>query len=233
MDMTSGLPDYTTQAFIDDFVADPQREFTTDELIAYATAEEPVAEPGEERVYTNSNTLLLGAVVEEATGQPFAEVLTERILEPLGLDGTVYPTSTDDWASDTVGYAPGDDGLEPEPVNFSVFGPAGAMISTTGDLAGWGEALATGELVDEATQTERLEGGVLEEGPEYDLYAAGVGELDGWWGHTGEGFGYTALVMHDVDTDTTVVIAMNASQLPDGHGPTVLFRRLAPLLSGG
>lgn len=230
-EMTSGLADYTTDAWIDDFVADPTREFTVDELIAYGTAEPPVAEPGTERVYTNLNTLLLGNVVEAATGEPFATVLDERILEPLGLESTVYPTDPDQWTTDVTGYAPDDGGpLADQPVNYSVFGPAGAMIATTDDLTAWGRALAGGTLLDTATQRERLEGGVLEEGPEYDRYAFGIGEIDGWWGHTGEGFGFTTLVMHRVDTDTTVVIAMNASQL-ETHGPTTLFRHLSPLLA--
>lgn len=232
-EMTSGLADYTTQAWVDDFVADPTREFTVDELIAYGTAEAPVAEPGAERVYTNLNTLLLGKVVEAVTGEPFAVALDERILAPLDLDGTVYPTDAAEWATDVTGYAPDDGGpLTDQPVNYSVFGPAGAMIATTDDLATWGRALADGDLLDAATQQERREGGVLEEGPEYDLYAFGIGEVDGWWGHTGEGFGFTALVMHQADTDTTVVVAMNASQL-ESHGPTTLFRRLSPLLAPG
>lgn len=232
MDMTSGLPDYTGEAFVDAFVEDPERQFTLDELIAFATAEPPRAEPGTDRVYTNSNTLLLGKVVEEATGQPFEEVLTERIIEPLGLDETVYPTSPDQWAADTTGYSPGDDGeLSPEPVNYSVFGPAGAMITTMDDLATWAAALASGELVEPDTQERREEGAPLDEGPEYDQYAEGIGELDGWWGHTGEGFGYTALAMHDTATESSVVIGMNAAGLEDGHGSTILFRRLAPLLA--
>ena len=230
-EMTSGLADYTTQAWVDDFVADPTREFTVDELIAYGTAEPPVAEPGTESVYTNLNSLLLGKVVEAATGEPFAAVLDERILGPLDLDSTVYPTDPDQWTTDVTGYAPDDAGpLADQPVNYSVFGPAGAMIATTDDLTVWGRALADGDLLDTATQQERLEGGVLEEGPEYDRYAFGIGEIDGWWGHTGEGFGVTTLVMHCVETDTTVVIAMNASQL-ETHGPTTLFRRLSPLLA--
>jgi D-alanyl-D-alanine carboxypeptidase len=171
--------------------------------------------------------------VEEATGRSFEEVLSERILEPLSLEDTTYPTSSEDWVSDAVGYSPDENGeLSEDPVNFSVFGPAGAMISTTEDLARWGAALGTGELVAESTQADRQEGGPLDEGPEYDLYARGIGELDGWWGHTGEGFGFTSLAMHDPDTGTDVVIVMNSSQLESGHGPTVLFRRLAPLLSG-
>lgn len=230
--MTSGLADYTNEAFIEDFVADPERQFTLDELIAYGAQDPPVAEPGAEAVYTNTNTNILGRIVEEVTGQPFDEVLTERILDPLGLEDTVYPTSPDQWTSDATGYQPGEDGgLEPQPVNYSVFGPAGAMITTADDLLVWGEALATGELVEPGTQTERLEGQTLEEGPEYDRYAFGIGDLEGWWGHTGEGFGFTALVMHDDGSDTTVAIFMNASNL-ESHAPTTLFRRMVPLLSG-
>ena len=231
-DMTSGLGDYTSEAFIDDFIADPERWFTLDELIAYGLAEPARAEPGTDRFYTNLNTLLLGRVVEEVTGQPFAEVLDERILTPLGLDDTTYPTGPDDAVADAVGYAPDEAGdLTPEPVNFSVFGPAGAMISTTDDLATWGEALVAGGLVDEATQQARLEGGPLDAGPEYDTYAQGIGDLAGWWGHTGEGFGFTALVMQDVDNDSTVATVDNASGL-ERHGPTAIFAELAPLLAG-
>ena len=231
--MTSGLPDYTTEAFLDDFVDDPTRVFTDDELLAYAWAEPPRAAPGDERVYTNSNTILLGRVVEEVTGEPFAEVLDQRLLEPLGLDGTTYPV--DDpaaWDTGVVGYAPDDDGgLVDQPVNQSVFGPAGAALATVDDLLAWGPVLAEGTVVSEEAHAERLVAAPLEEGPEYDAYGLGIGELDGWWGHTGEGFGFTSLVMHDEATGTTVAIVMNASQL-ESHGPTTLFRRLAPLLVG-
>jgi D-alanyl-D-alanine carboxypeptidase len=230
-DMRSGLADYTSEAWIEEFVADPTRSFSLDELIAFGIAEDPEGEPGAARVYTNLNTLLLGKVVEEVTQQPFEAALAERILEPLGMTDTIYPTDPSQWSTDATGYQPDEAGsLEEQPVNYSVFGPAGAAIATIDDLLVWGRALATGELVDADTQQARLDGGVLEEGPEYDEYAFGIGEIDGWWGHTGEGFGFTALVMHDVDTDTTVAIAMNASLLAS-HGPTTLFRRLVPLLS--
>lgn len=230
-EMTAGLPDYVNDAFVDAFTADPTREFTDDELIAFAAAEPPVADPGTERVYTNVNTLILGRIVEEATGQPFDEVLQERILDPLELADTIYPTSPDQWATDTTGYQPGDEGLAEQPVNYSVFGPAGAVIATTDDLATWGEALATGSLLEGATQEARLEGAPLDEGPEYETYALGIGDVDGWWGHTGEGFGYTALVMHDAAIETTVVVVTNVSGL-ETHAATTIFHELEPLLTG-
>ena len=235
--MESGLPDYFDSAFGDAFRADPDREFTDGELIAFGLAEPVRAAPGADRVYTNLNVLLLGQIVEAVTGQPFAAVLRERILDPLGLDETTYPDGPEDWATDVTGYV--DDGgtLVAQPVNDSIFGAAGAMTSTTDDLAAWGPVLATGGLLDPATQAARREGGALDESPDgdtpdYDAYGLGLAQIDGWWGHTGEGLGLTSLVMHDIETHTTVVITANLA-LPVGNPTTTLFRRLAPLLTPG
>jgi D-alanyl-D-alanine carboxypeptidase len=229
-DMSAGVPEYITADFVDDFVADTSAPYTTQELIGYALAEEPVAAPGEERIYINTSTLLLGEVVEQVTGEPFDVVLTERILDPLGLESTRYPTEPEGWAGPhATGYQPDDDGLSAAPQNFTVFGPAGAMVSTLDDLLVWGPALADGALLDADTHEQRLEGAPLDEGPEYDRYAAGIGEVDGWWGHTGEGFGFTALVMHQLDSGATVAIAMNLSNAGE-HPPTKLFREIAAIL---
>ncbi len=107
-DMSSGAPEYTTQAWIEDYIADPQRAFTTGELIDYALAEPAQFPPGTEKVYTNTNTLLLGEVVAQEYGQPFDQVVTEQIIEPLGLDGTTYVTAVDDWSGPhPTGYQTG------------------------------------------------------------------------------------------------------------------------------
>ena len=68
------------------------------------------------------------------------------------------------------------------------------------------------------TQSERLQGAPLEEGPPYDRYTLGIGETGGWWGHNGEGFGFTAAMFHDNGTSATVVVFMNEAQaVPKGH----------------
>ncbi|KHL10559.1 D-alanyl-D-alanine carboxypeptidase [Mumia flava] len=46
----------------------------------------PVAAPGTYQ-YSSANYLLLGALVEQATGRPFVDVLAEDLLHPLGLSG--------------------------------------------------------------------------------------------------------------------------------------------------
>ena len=230
-DMSSGAPEYTTQAWIEDYVADPERAFTTEELIAYALAEPAQFAPGEKKVYTNTNTLLLGEVVAQEYGQPFDEVITEQIIEPLGLTQTRYETAVDEWPGDhPTGYTLADNGEpEPEPNNFTVLGPAGAMTSTLGDMCQWATALGSGALLEADTQQTRLEGAPLDKGPEYDEYLVGMGSLEGWVGHTGEGFGHTVLVMHNPESGASVAIGMNISSLGK-HVPTRYFRKIAPVV---
>ncbi|GAA3007925.1 serine hydrolase domain-containing protein [Microbacterium aurantiacum] len=236
-DMSSGNSDYFTDAFIQDFfIDDPERLFTLDELNGYVVDQPAQFAPGTEKVYTNANTNLLGKVVEVATGQDFAEALNERILEPLGQTGTRYITDVSTWSEPhALGYSPAETGTgwEDQIPNFSVLGPAGSMVTTLDDARVWGQMLAEGTLLDAATQAERQQGAPLDAGPPYDIYALGMGETDGWWGHNGEGLGYTAATFHDDDTGATIAVFFNLSDYtPKAHPADQLFRRLAAVIEG-
>jgi D-alanyl-D-alanine carboxypeptidase len=230
--MSSGNIDYTNDDFLEVFNADPARIFTLDELNSFVLGQPAQFEPGAEHVYTNANTNLLGAVVEKVTGQPFADVLSERILVPLGLDSTEYVLDVTRWTQPhPLGYGPDADPREPMPQNFSIFGPAGSMISTLDDSRVWAETLATGAMLDPATQEERQQGSPLDAGPPYGIYALGIGETNGWWGHNGEGLGYTAAVFHNPETGASIVVFTNESNVADrAHPADQTFRRLADIL---
>lgn len=232
-DMSSGNSDYFTDAFIQDWlVDDPDRLFTLDELNGYVLDQPAQFAPGTEKVYTNANTNLLGKVVEVATGEDFATVLNERILEPLGQTDTRYITDVSTWTEPhALGYSPAEGGLESPPANLSVLGPAGSMITSLDDARAWGEMLATGAFLSPATQTEREQGAPLDAGPPYDIYALGMGQTDGWWGHNGEGLGYTAANFHDNETGATIAVFFNLSDYkPKAHPADQLFRRVAAVV---
>ncbi|MFF2634369.1 serine hydrolase domain-containing protein [Microbacterium sp. NPDC058021] len=231
--MSSGNADYTNDDFLAAFTSDPTRPYSLEDLNAFMLGKPAQFAPGARRVYTNANTNLLGAVIEQVTGRPYAEVLEERILEPLGLDDTRYVVDAATWTEPHAsGYGPDATPRAPMPQNFSIFGPAGAMVSTLDDSRVWAEALATGALVDAATQTERTQGAPLDAGPPYGRYALGIGETDGWWGHNGEGFGFTSAVFHHPATGATIVVFTNESNLPDhAHPADQAFRRLAQVLA--
>ena len=63
------------------------------------------------------------------------------------------------------------------------------------------------------------------------VYGLGLGEIEGWWGHTGESAGFEAAVFHQPRRNETVAILLNASNVPDV--PSRLFRRIMRIIADG
>jgi D-alanyl-D-alanine carboxypeptidase len=231
-DMSSGNADYVNQAFVDDFSLDPSKIYTLDELNSFVIDQPAQFEPGSDYVYTNANTNLLGAVIEKVTAQSYAEALDERILKPLGQTGTTYMTDASQWHEPhATGYIVTDGVPEAQDENPSILGAAGALFSTLDDGRVWAQTLGTGSLLTPETQKLRQVGHPIPS-PPYDEYAVGIGETDGWWGHNGEGLGFTAATFHDPETGASIVVYMNESNNPDAHPADEAFRALAEVLAG-
>ncbi|MGF0314666.1 serine hydrolase domain-containing protein [Nocardia fluminea] len=167
---TSGLPDYLAggdpslraEPGTQQIEPDPEvirlRHYSPAELVRIAMTMPPRHEPGARSVYTNTNYIVLGMLIEQVTGSPAATEITTRIIEPLGLRDTYFP-------------APGDLGLRtPHPrgyqqidgarIDFTDFDPswgdtAGAMIATGSDVNRFFLALLGGELLP-AAQLEQM-----------------------------------------------------------------------------
>ncbi|MEX0832408.1 MAG: serine hydrolase domain-containing protein [Actinomycetota bacterium] len=231
--MTSGLADYSqSPEFGKALTKDPDAPRTVRELLSFALDEPPNFAPGARFEYSNTNTLLLGLVVERVTGDSYGDALEKRIFEPAGMTHTSYPADGEVPDPHPVGYQLDDEG-EPQPVtvNLTALGPAGGVVSAVSDLGRYAKALFDGTLISRGSLKERMAHGRQPgpHDPEYDAYGLGLGELAGWWGHTGEGLGFEALVMHDLKTDRTVVILMNLTGTKQ-HVPTQLFRTYAFIL---
>lgn len=69
---------------------DPQKEWDQEALLQYVKDNEAYFTPGEDVQYSNTNYLLLSMVIERATQQSHFKLLKEKIIDPLGLDNTVY-----------------------------------------------------------------------------------------------------------------------------------------------
>jgi CubicO group peptidase (beta-lactamase class C family) len=112
-----------------------------DELLERLGEAEQVLAPGLQWHYSNLAYVLLGEVVERASGLPVKQYVEERLLRPLGLERT-------GWAAEEP-YARGyfvepysnSVRLERE-VDAGATSAAGALASTVGDLARWGSFLA-------------------------------------------------------------------------------------------
>lgn len=212
----SGLADYSMQpSFIEAFVEDFLRVWTPQELVAISFAVPPSFLPGEQYEYSNTNTVLLGLVIEVVTGLPLADVLAAQIFRPLRLTGTSYPSTAALPPPAPTGYAVdvATGAVDDQPlVSPTCLAGSGAMASTLADLLAWGDALGRGTLIGAQLQgVRKSRARNVTNGPEYDRYGLGIGQIGNWWGHTGSGVGFQVATMFLEARSATVSVMVNAS----------------------
>jgi D-alanyl-D-alanine carboxypeptidase len=221
LNMTAGIFDYVADpVFASAYQADPAIALSHEQALALMRQHPADFAPGTQVHYANSNTYLLGLIIEQVTGQSAGEAISERIIDPLGLTGTSFPTTPDLPTPYAHGYeapAPGDALRDVTRSNPAVPWTAGAMISTLADLRTWARALANGTLLSSALQRERLHGNPMPGArPGIDLrYGLGVVTVNGLIGHSGGIAGYGSWMLHDPDADATLVIVVTRTEAAD------------------
>lgn len=83
--MSSGLPEYYTGDFVDAALADPDRAQRPAAALRAAAQERALFPPGRDFDYSNTNYVLLGLVIEAATGLPYARAIETEVFAPAGL----------------------------------------------------------------------------------------------------------------------------------------------------
>ncbi|KAB2350164.1 serine hydrolase domain-containing protein [Actinomadura rudentiformis] len=152
---TSGLPDYLDDVPLEkartpeDFRRERFRTYSPERLVAMAMQHRPAFKPGRNWAYSNTNYILVGMIIEKASGRPWQQEVHERIIEPLGLRHTLIPgTSAHLPQPNMTAYrrlVPG--GPEIDVSTVASGHPDGSLISTTGDVNTFFQALLGGRLL--------------------------------------------------------------------------------------
>jgi D-alanyl-D-alanine carboxypeptidase len=117
----------------------------------------PAFEPGARFEYSNYGFVLLGAIIEAATGRSYYEVVRENVFGPAGMTSTDSLPESEDVPSRSIGYMRQSptSGWMPNTDSLPWRGTsAGGGYSTVGDLMRFGEALRAGTLISKATLAE-------------------------------------------------------------------------------
>jgi D-alanyl-D-alanine carboxypeptidase len=201
---TSGIFDYTNDPdFFPTLLADPYRYWSPRELVAIATAHEPVFAPGTGWSYSNTGYILIGLILEKATGSPIQTLLDRRVFKPLHLRNTFFATSGRFRGPYAHGYAPpsltGDGYLDISDWSPSSAWAAGAVVSNAPDLARFYTALMSGRLLKPWLLRQMTT--TVETGVEGFRYGLGIYTRDTpcgtVWGHDGGIAGYVSFAYTD------------------------------------
>jgi D-alanyl-D-alanine carboxypeptidase len=233
--MRSGVYEFSDDPdFLTTFNADPLYPgWKPEKILPILRSHEPQFPPGTRTVYTDSNYILLGLIIEKATGRSARRVITDSVIKPLGLmRHTYFPAGPGLRAPYAHGYYAGDDNMGPV-VDYTKSNPnvpwtGGGMVSTLTDLQTWGKALAKGTLLSKRLQRERLEATAFSNVTANFFFGYGLGiiKIGDWFGHDGAILGYSTVTFYEPDSGAQIVAAANRSS--NSSTPTLdVFGRIA------
>lgn len=125
----SGLPD----ALLAEGLENPYSGYGADALMAWIAEYQLPRAIGAQFEYSNVGTALLAQAIEHVSGQPYAALLQTQIFDPLGMSQSRLATTP----GAIAGMAQGHDAAGEPASNwdFDAFAPAGALVTSTADLA--------------------------------------------------------------------------------------------------
>lgn len=237
---TSGIYDFAddndSSFWVDAFLgpdADWTKVWTPQELLTYADADNhaPYFEPGANYFYSNTNYILIGLIVESATGKKYTDELQRRILTPLALHDTFMPDGPELPEGTIDAYQKIDGQLVSlSGTNVSWAWTFGGMVSTVPDLTRFSRAVFSGELVSPTSYQEM----VAYFPAKHDGYWEGIGlykidtpsgQMDGM---DGTGPGANSAMFRLAAEDLTIILINNMA--PDGGATEMLRDKVAEVV---
>lgn len=216
---TAGYPDYVVNSkFVELATREPYRQFTDDELIAYAVEGGKLNfEPGSSQRYSHSDLVILGQVLQRATGQSMKELYEIYITGPLELKDTQVPVNQEIQAPVLHAFS-SDRGVYEDCTyyNPSWGSVPGLLTSNLQDLGKWGRIFGTGALVSpESWKTMTAPGSVGLGGNRSDLYFCyAFVYANGWYVQNPSMNGYSGGIAYNPSNGVTLVVGATAAEKP-------------------
>lgn len=231
MNHTSGLPDYVYKAEVWQKIHEnPDKVWTGKERLMLIAGDTALFEAGKGWSYADANYIVVGMIIENATGQSLYELCDAWFLKPLGLEHT-QPAIMRDIPGLVSGYTsfgalmllpekPAENGRYAMNPQFEWAG--GGFTSNVSELAHWAEALYGGDVLTDAMKKEMLTPAPFQtplyEGASYGL-GSFIGQTSGriYYGHTGFFPGYTSAMEYLPAEDLALALQSNTDNFPAGR----------------
>ncbi len=253
LNMSSGIADYVNghiKRLTAQQRAHPKKRVSPGRFI-WGAARMPRAfkVPGSQFSYSNTNTFILGRILEKSTGRSLNDLLEARLLDPLGMTRTYLDMTGDLWPPHAQTYSTMYGEIHGGPAllrttnwSLSMGWAAGGLASTGPDLRTWAYSLGTGDgVLSRAAQRTRAKhcvvsgsNGVLNQ--EYCLGVAVLrevssGEVVSYW-HNGTMLGATSYVAYFPRTQAVLVVQANQDAQTGEAGLTIPDKFFAEIAAG-
>ncbi|MFE3986010.1 serine hydrolase domain-containing protein [Nocardia tengchongensis] len=209
-DSTSGIADYVTDPeFLKRFGDNPFHTWTPQELLDLANTRPPLFDPGTSFAYAHSDLVVLGEVLQKASGKPLGDLISQYILDPLGMSRSAVVLTARIDEPILHGYT--DERKIFEDATFwnpTAFLHSGNMNSTVAEVGRWVRAVGKGELLSTGQFQQMMAPSTAGLGPltTEKYFAFGIPHLSDWLFMNPAYGGYNGVAFYDTKTATTVVV---------------------------
>lgn len=223
---TSGIKDFTSMKSIKNIA---RSDLSPKELIDFFKNEPVNFKPGEQFKYCNSGYVLLGYIIEIASGQTYQEFVNQNIFEKIGMMNTHYASHERIIKNRVSGYRDKEGIVNAAYISFSIPYASGSIMSNVDDMLKWQNAIDTNILLNSNTTEKVFTNYKLNNGDKIDYgYGWHIKELNGKLvrEHGGSIFGFKSMGVYEPTKQIYVIGLSNC----DCNSPTELTREIATLL---
>ena len=215
---TSGIPEVTILP-----ERRPREDMTVPQIIDLFKDKPLNFSPGENISYSNSGYILLGAIIEKASGKSYEDFIEQEIFNPLGMRQSRYEHQNEIVPGRVAGYEKGEDGAAriAEYISRTQVYAAGGLMSTVDDMALWADALTSEKLLPRASLERMTTPTKLASGqPTPVAYGLGAPDEDGIriLEHGGGIPGFNTHILVIPDRRLQVIVLSNFSGQEPGAG---------------
>ncbi|MCB1137735.1 MAG: beta-lactamase family protein [Leptospiraceae bacterium] len=215
---TSGLPDYEDYAdeYFEESAQDPIDSFVDNRDIIRMFSElrpSQLFSPGSDYSYSNTGYLLLGSIIEKASGQSYADFLKQNIFKPLKMKQASVCVGRTQPSGKARGFVVEGDNRETYDVEYldGIFGD-GNICASAEDLLKFDAALRNGTLLDSELADQATSPATLNNGEEVE-YGFGweLGD-NGLVFHTGSWTAFRTYFLRYRDGLTVIVLDNSSNE---------------------
>lgn len=225
---TSGIKSYTSIPSLADYA---RNDIPLTELIDAFKNEPMDFKPGEQYLYNNSGFVLLGYIIEKASGIPYEEFIQKRIFEVLKMENSSYGSKYTIIKNRAAGYQKQENYLNANYISMNIPHAAGAIMSTVDDMLLWQKAIQNNTLISKESLAKAFTNYTLNNGEKINY---GYG-----WAHNlvndipviehgGGIFGYTTQGIYVPSEHIYVIILTNCNC----SSPTEIAFKIAAIAMG-
>lgn len=223
---TSGIKDFTKMKELRDIA---QKEMTPKMMVDFFKNEPADFKPGEKFEYNNSGYVLLGYIIELVSGETYENFIEQHIFKKAGMTSSCYASDRQLIRNRADGYHKKEQGyVNKTVISYSIPFSSGALMSTTGDMLQWQNALKQNMLLKTETSNKAFSKYTLNNGEEFAYgYGWHIKEINGrpTREHGGSIFGFKSMGVYFPGEDIYVIGLSNC----ECNSPTQLVRDIAAI----